>query len=599
MSKPDIIRTVSSLLFTEDKAKTAPDGEQLPLQFRVPKYQRGYRWTKQQVTDLLKDINDFESTREKQPAAWYCLQPLVVRRNGDKWNLIDGQQRVTTINLILRYLNTRFPKEEYVPLYTIDYETRGNRDWSTFIEDEQEALTNVDFCHIRLAYLAIKKWIETEPGFKLSTFRENLLERCKFIWYDIDQTGNTVTSEEDVFIRLNIGKIPLTNAELIKALFLNRSNFKLNNKDGDHKEELRLRQLEIATQWDAMEEELADNAFWYFIYNPWDDSKKIDYPYPRINYLFEVISGKKDSESDSYATFRDFQKKFDDEPDVDKRWESVYTSYQVLREWFKDHFYYHSIGYLLSYKGSPKSLLKSLLDEYSSKTKVEFKENLTIKIRDTIGWNGTDEIEKSDPKCRKILFLHNVITMQEHKNDSLRFPFYKYHGEDWDIEHIQAVMDPERMPADPEDRKKYLRDAERFISENDGKDLKKDISEVTQDEAKLKDDDAFNKLYERVIQYFEESDVESAKTNTLSNLALLDFGTNRGYGNEVFPVKRETILEKDANGQFIPVCTKNAFLKYYTREDAGDLNRLYERDREAYLHYIKNKLQDYLKKGSK
>ena len=44
--------------------------------------------------------------------------------------------------------------------------------------------------------------------------------------------------------RINIGKIPLTNSELIKALFLNSSNFQ------NQESKLRLRQLEIATEWD-------------------------------------------------------------------------------------------------------------------------------------------------------------------------------------------------------------------------------------------------------------------------------------------------------------------------------------------------------------
>ena len=94
-------------------------------------------------------------------------------------------------------------------------------------------------------------------------------------------------------------------------------------------------------------------------------------------------------------------------------------------------------------------------------------------------------------------------------------------------------------------------------------------------------------------------DVESADTNTLSNLALLDAGTNRGYGNAVFPVKRETILERDQSGHFIPVCTRNVFLKYYTRENAGDLNRWRMQDRKNYMADIKDKLRDFLQGGVK
>jgi hypothetical protein len=430
-------------------------------------------------------------------------------------------------------------------------------------------------------------------GKKIATFRENLLDRCKFIWYDVEQTGNASANEADVFIRLNVGKIPLTNAELIKALFLNTSNFTAANKN-----EIRLRQLEIAVQWDAMEEELADDAFWYFI------NGKENKTYPRINYLFEVISGVSNSESDTYAAFRHFQENFNkkttDKADGDKEmavvereWGLIYTSYQVLRTWFKDRDYYHFIGYLLTCGES----IRKLLDEHSSQTKSNFKETLTGKIRKTIDWDGA-EIEYNDGqgRCRKILLLHNVITMQKLGNDGSRFPFDQYHTGRWDIEHIQAVADPEKRPVKPEDRKKYLGDAKDYITDDDGG-LKDEVISFIQDDANLKDEAAFNILYDKVIKYFETTDIESAETNTLSNLALLDSGTNRGYGNAVFPVKRETILLRDAEGQFIPVCTKNAFLKSYTRKDAGDLNRLYQKDREAYYNDIKEKLGDYLSGG--
>ncbi len=117
------------------------------------------------------------------------------------------------------------------------------------------------------------------------------------------------------------------------------------------------------------------------------------------------------------------------------------------------------------------------------------------------------------------------------------------------------------------------------------------------DEAKIKDNDKFGDIYGRIVAHFAEEDVESSETDSLSNLALLDPKTNRGYGNAVFPVKRRKILEKDASGQFIPVCTRYTFLKYYTRESAGDLNRWRMPDREAYMGDIKTKLSAFLQKG--
>ncbi|WP_291072994.1 DUF262 domain-containing protein [Empedobacter sp. UBA5987] len=67
--------------------------ELLQYNFFIPSYQRGYRWTEQQVTDLLNDINEF--TTDSDEKNWYCLQPIVVKQKKDenKWYVIDGQQR--------------------------------------------------------------------------------------------------------------------------------------------------------------------------------------------------------------------------------------------------------------------------------------------------------------------------------------------------------------------------------------------------------------------------------------------------------------------------------------------------------------------------
>lgn len=77
-----------------------------PFSFYIPSYQRGYRWTERQVTDLLDDICEFIK-KDKTKDEFYCLQPVVVKPNNDTWEVIDGQQRLTTIYLLLKYFNNR------------------------------------------------------------------------------------------------------------------------------------------------------------------------------------------------------------------------------------------------------------------------------------------------------------------------------------------------------------------------------------------------------------------------------------------------------------------------------------------------------------
>ncbi len=87
-------------------------GDLLGERFLIPRYQRGYRWTARQVKALLEDIAAFQrATRERGATAgvFYCLQPVVVRWRGGEWEVIDGQQRLTTILLILQALSNRRP----------------------------------------------------------------------------------------------------------------------------------------------------------------------------------------------------------------------------------------------------------------------------------------------------------------------------------------------------------------------------------------------------------------------------------------------------------------------------------------------------------
>ena len=70
----------------------------------IPKYQRPYSWSKDNVLALLKDINDLDSSGQ-----WFLGPIFVVKKTGDKSNitLLDGQQRVTTYVLLFLELYRR------------------------------------------------------------------------------------------------------------------------------------------------------------------------------------------------------------------------------------------------------------------------------------------------------------------------------------------------------------------------------------------------------------------------------------------------------------------------------------------------------------
>ena len=108
------------------------------MHFNIPNYQRGYRWEKEHVQALLNDLQEFALKDNKGKDEFYCLQPIVVRKNNilsqeqghDVFDLLDGQQRLTTLWLILN--NEKFKNlwesydSDHAPLYDMQFESKGS-----------------------------------------------------------------------------------------------------------------------------------------------------------------------------------------------------------------------------------------------------------------------------------------------------------------------------------------------------------------------------------------------------------------------------------------------------------------------------------------
>jgi hypothetical protein len=535
--------------------------ELLGFSFFIPSYQRGYRWKPEQVTDLLRDINEFvpKDIPETGDRTWYCLQPVVVKQNNDVWNVIDGQQRLTTIYLILHYLNQGYAESRRTPLFGLSYQTRP--DSAAFllnqlgINDNKADRSNIDFWHISEAYKSIDKWFsEVDVTFDLNRFESKFKHSTQVIWYETESKD-----EIAIFTRLNIGKIKLTDAELIKALFLNSSNFikMLGDKT-------RLRQIEIAAQWDSMEYAFQQRGFWYFLTGGEDAMST------RIEFLFRLMAGKpKDNED--YDTFRIFNSrvKGKDDEGILNEWKEVRSYYQTLEEWYTDRYYYHIIGFLIATKTDIRDLLKL---NGECQTKQLFRDELTKLVKGKVNAK-LENVEYKKGPVKNILLLHNIITMQLNDKTS-RFPFDRYKKEKWDIEHISAVA--EDAPTGDKHREDWLKEVAEHLPE----DLKK--------KTLIYNPDTFISIYEEIIAKFIEGE-----PNEIANLTLLDANTNRSYGKSVFPVKRSKIINKDKLGAFIPVCTRNVFMKFYT-EKVEQMSFWGDRDREAYLSVIRKVLLEYL-----
>lgn len=560
-------------------------GELTPLSFFIPSYQRRYRWTEKQVSELLNDICEFtpREQRGRTEKTWYCLQPVVVKPNGEtSFEVIDGQQRLTTLYLILRYLNRDFVRERQERIFSISYETGAGA--TAFLEDpETENNDTVDAYFIHRAYKTIENWFaqkELLPLFDKNEFRSKVKFHTKVIWYE--------TTEENpiaVFTRLNIGKINLTCAELVKAVFLNSSNFRPDDPDG-----MRLRQSEIAEEWDGIESALHDDGFWYFL----SDGSRPD---NRIGYIFDLMDDS--SDPDEYSAFRYFYDRLSGRSEAELKavWESVQGYYQTLSEWFKSRELYHKIGFLLTAKIAD---VKTLYKASCERKKSEFRAYVDGLIRDHYRGKNVHDFDYNDRETRNVLLLYNILTMLQNDRDASRFPFDEYKKGRWNIEHIASRKDASDVPA--ANRETWLKEVRPYVdpaldvvladgSLLKGGDLIGEIDGLLGDFSA--EDGKFVPLFEKITAHFNRFLDDKREVDEISNLALLDEKTNKGYKNAVFPVKRKYIIDRDTRGGFVPICTKNVFLKYFS-DYPPKISFWTNEDREKYEEDLERVLGDYI-----
>ena len=672
----------------ENTIKLVSIGELMGMNFFIPNYQRGYRWTDQQVKDLLNDIYDFASKRknrdleDKGIEEFYCLQPVVVRKlseselavkcldqspKKDWYEVIDGQQRLTTIRIILTYLEKEFMsrtfEQEYQkPLYSIEYQTKHGT--TAFLNNinVDSCLYDIDFFHIANAFTCIDKWFNEKGEDRRKAYEriisvltkvnktiatdeddnddyepEDLYKVVKVIWYDINEDLSDLTNEErdrksiEIFTRINLGKIPLTNAELIKALFLQKRSPLANDKVAE------LKQLEIAGEWDRIEYALQNEDFWLFL------NKEVNNVPARIEFLFNIMfeiersarkkEGKdvleafdKEYGSDTYSTFRFFSSKFrkNSSLEVDNNWKDVKKYFLTFEEWYNDPVYYHYVGYLV-YCGNS---IIDIYDSYVGNSKKKFQENLEASIKDTLKEvrcnrvaSEESKLDESSPKeysynielyykqangsiadqdkIRKILLLFNIeyLIRQNGLTDNsdwyVRFPFDKFKLERWDIEHINSFTTKELT--DYEQQKVWLDDAVSDLQDS-GIPLSDDMVSTIQNFKEGIKNPSFSEIKRDIAKLAGEDTQDSEEEkNNIGNLALLNSSINRGYGNALFLTKRKSIILSDKNGKFIPICTKNLFLKYYDLQGSSkNVWTKKNKDQEKYLRVICETLEKFL-----
>ncbi len=633
--------------------------------FRVPAYQRGYRWTPQMVHELLDDIKDWsqrggggdsyngDGTDQSNPGAEaakkasYSLQPVIVRPLGAKngganrspYELVDGQQRLTTILLILALTDggrfqikydTRDETNAFVDQFLSHIDKKTSLvlcDGITLDGEDERSWSGahpgktIDIHHLCKAVRAIETWLKQNQGMSKRISEE--LRRAEVLWYEIDGED-----PRTVFARINSGRIPLTDAELIKATLLSRE--KLRVDDGQD-----LSRDVVASDWDLIEGRLTDDAFWAFL--GWDLGDR----HNRIEKLLEIVVSAEDETGQGLrpgvTTHRLFRR-YTDERDpgslsLGERWDETLKLFRAMVEWYEDDAFYHRVGYLRRFKEAEAA---QIWDQYRNRTKTAFRDWLDERIAEvvrkpaqtTTGEYDLDKIEygSTTPKgIEKVLLLFNLPIEPRvsgdgtedtsgdkfTRNGAYRYPFHRHIEEKWSVEHIQAqnereIKTPKELEAyvetaletvnaaiknggaedgeegsDPKEIRKYLKALQAQLPEDSPGGDKRIPGELKQKADTIKS---------RLANFLE--------LHQLENLTLLSGPLNSSLNNGLFMEKREVVIRQDRTGAFIPRETRNVFLKYYT-PSPGTLVFWSQEDRKRYREEMNKRLNKWLNFGRK
>ena len=613
------------------------------LCFIIPYYQRGYRWSEIQVEKLLNDLNEFHEGKKNNEnvGSYYCLQPIVVKQilpaalpkrlgNGfvcnaqtDYYEVVDGQQRLTTLYIFLKTLYGN-----KLQLFDLVYERDINNGFTrkacldsiTSIDYEKVDLNQksmvADEYYIKNTYITLKKWIDnkmTDGMIAVEADLQQVLSETMVIWYELPQDGSVDCYA--VFRNINNGKIPLTDAELVKAMLLNRKYFSPDAKDDDVRNKVISQSQDLyARQWDEIQRALSKPDVWSFITGNHDFKV-----HTRIDLLFKILVRKHASESavnEELGLFSYYEEQLAKRKEADEKTKyikSVFGDllglYRTIQDWYEDPVTYNYIGHIMTYNVTNKNAERQLNDRlnliveleknYHELSHNEFIKSLKDRIKRAFSrYTLSDLNYKSDGKIiEQVLMLFNI---EELNTIHRRFNFILDEKNCWSIEHIKAQHSEIASKAD---RREYLKkEHERIVKAIE---LEKDLTEKGKLENILKEldgilllteisEDDFEKIatkIEREVDGFDSDD-----SHHIGNLALLSKNDNASFNNQPFYQKRGQMLvwlnDPDKN---IPYSTVRAFLKLYSPQNFSlDYTKWGKQDFDDYYAKLEIALREFI-----
>ena len=579
----------------------------------IPSYQRGYKWgseTNQPVERLLSDLKRAWKGNAKE----YLLQAITVKKvsgggNGEVLEVIDGQQRLTTLFILLRTLNHLLSDPDNPNIaegklhYAIRHEdqnlddlvgstieaTEDSDDFSTLKEKQEVELElHQDGYYLKCAVLRGFVGLQAHSSSEFFQKEEQLASFRAFLLGDVKLMVNAVEphiSGEVIFGNLNTNRVVLTETELIKGLLLTRvAREPVARRSLQYRETLELR-IQLGRKWDELHHWANAPEMRSLYFPAYKDgiTGLLEMVARQMREPFHAPTG---GQMDKHPLFEYFLGKHPIEP----VFRLLSNTHARLQDWYADEETYHWLGYsLMGLKHSER--ISFLVDCLNCKTNSEFlaglrqqRSSLLRGQKQPFGEGGgtgdgevdLDELRYGEDNGQIISILLALSIFQEERGG--RFDFRAYQDESWSLEHI--------FPQSPFGKGAKLSTSQRkaaldVLTRNEGETLAKATAGEIARHGKLGGDDELTQINNLLEA--------EPLLHQIGNLCLLSSRDNSAMGCGMLDEKRKVIRQRIAQGSFVPRHTYEVFSKMIV-EGAGNLDVWSRSDIQKHQEVIKGRL---------
>lgn len=556
--------------------------------YLIPAYQRGYKWASSKngaVTILLYDLWNAFSSFQKQEGKEYYLQYITVKKieleKSNCLEVIDGQQRLTTLSILLSVLSLKLEKENLAD-NKLDYAIRDNFfNELIYPKESLEELLNTTWEDLirNPSYNKQDVYYMVEAAQKCNFFfsKVELLE--EFYSYLLNNVKIIVNSvekhieSETVFKNLNSNKVPLTEAELIKGLLITKVGRSNNGLKPKHFKEIMEIRMNVGRHWDELNTWANKPEIKTFFFN-----NKRNAMHELLTLIALIISEEKKISFNLQSSSKDFPlfNFFLDHHDFSSIFNKLIAVKNTLDDWYNNSEIYNLIGYCRFAKKSGNNNLSFLKNNYLKENKEILLTSLKDKKQELLQDIDfkTINYEETPDKIHHILLSMNVFIEGQ---ENTKFNFYAFENEKWSLEHI--------FPQTPEGKSNVLKDIDKEAIRNILIDVSQEVDEVLLLDIRT---DEQKEIYYNALK-------GHPALNSIANMCLLTGGDNSSNGNKFFHEKRDNILKLIQKGSFVPKHTFDVFSKMFEEADTANMKIWSANDINAHLSHIKSSI-NYVEK---